>query len=334
MTDISLEKKKWHACFIGCIFLLGFMIGMGSAYGMIQYRRLADKDSEVRADELQYQYINPLLECSLSDKFDFNEVKPSKLKLERIIEMYKKEGFADHISIYFRNLNEGPWVGINEKEKFAPASLLKVPVMMTLLRAKEKDAKFFQQEYALDTSYEDDVIPYFTDGIILDKDKSYSIERLLQAMIIHSDNDALSTLSKHVVSIDQIYQLFGDLHIELPPDDQEDFISVKDYSVLFRVLYNASYLSRDSSEYALKLLSESTFQKGLVAGLPFGVKVAHKFGERDLNGVKQVHDCGIIYVTKHPYLLCVMTRGENFEKLATVIASLSKEVYNEMILSP
>jgi hypothetical protein len=108
---------------------------------------------------------------------------------------------------------------------------------------------------------------------------------------------------------------------------------VKDYGMFFRVLFNASYLSKDSSEKALKLLSESTFTKGLVAGIPSGVSISHKFGERVMGDTRQLHDCGIVYLPKQPYLLCIMTRGKDFDQLAGVISEISKKVYDDVVMS-
>ena len=96
-------------------------------------------------------------------------------------------------------------------------------------------------------------------------------------------------------------------------------------------MFNASYLSRESSERGLAYLAHSDFQNGLVAGVPQGITVAHKFGERvSANGAKQLHDCGIVYYPTRPYLLCVMTRGDDFSKLTEVIQSVSRIVYQSV----
>jgi len=106
-------------------------------------------------------------------------------------------------------------------------------------------------------------------------------------------------------------------------------MSVKDYSSFFRILYNASYLSKEMSSKALKLLTQVNFNKGLVAGLPKGVKIAHKFGERGyaLNDIKQLHDCGIVYHPRKTYLICVMTKGNKIEDLEYIIQKISKFIY-------
>jgi beta-lactamase class A len=106
-------------------------------------------------------------------------------------------------------------------------------------------------------------------------------------------------------------------------------MDVKTYSSFFRILYNGTYLSQDNSERLLTVLSRSAFSQGLSAGLPQDITVAHKFGEADSpDGTKQLHDCGIVYKPRQPYLICVMTKGNNFPALAKVIGHISETVYN------
>ena len=88
------------------------------------------------------------------------------------------------------------------------------------------------------------------------------------------------------------------------------------------------------SEKALRLLSQPFFKKGLIAGLPANIPIAKKFGERSFSAApadptsqKELHDCGIIYYPSHPYLLCVMTKGNNFDRLADTIKDISQTVY-------
>jgi hypothetical protein len=82
----------------------------------------------------------------------------------------------------------------------------------------------------------------------------------------------------------------------------------------------------------LELLSRSAFTDALVAGVPKGTKVAHKFGIRDVpnEDVKQFHDCDIVYYPKRPYLLCVMTRGSQTESGVMFIREVSRRVYQQV----
>ena len=82
----------------------------------------------------------------------------------------------------------------------------------------------------------------------------------------------------------------------------------------------------------MEILSKSEFSTGLVAGVPAGIKIAHKFGEKSdaADGTVQLHDCGIVYYPNHPYLLYVMSKGLNFESLSDDIAGVSRIIYSEI----
>ena len=101
--------------------------------------------------------------------------------------------------------------------------------------------------------------------------------------------------------------------------------------VFFRILFNSSYLSRESSEKALELLANTEYSDALVSGIPKDVTVAHKFGEAGTGNVeRQLHDCGIVYFPNHPYLACIMTRGHNTETLRNSIQDISRFVYEKI----
>ena len=163
--------------------------------------------------------------------------------------------------------------------------------------------------------------------------KSYTINELIRYMIVDSDNNATAILLKNIEP-KILESIYGDLGVELPTDPT-DYISAKTYSLFFRILYRSTYLTRDMSEKAMKLLSESEFNDGLKAGVPAGIKLAHKFGEyegRDNSGsvTKELHDCGVVYYPKHPYMLCVMTKGSDLGNLKEVIKNISQTVYTEI----
>lgn len=102
------------------------------------------------------------------------------------------------------------------------------------------------------------------------------------------------------------------------------------------MLYNSTYLPRESSQEILTFLSHSSFTAGLVAGVPDTTTVAHKFGERAIDpgqNISQLHDCGIVYVPRQPYILCVMTQGYDYDELAKVIAEVSRRTYDAVTKS-
>ncbi len=96
-------------------------------------------------------------------------------------------------------------------------------------------------------------------------------------MIVYSDNTATNTLLQHLPN-DVQGRTLKELGIPLPDEKSLEYlVTVKEYASFFRVLYNASYLSREKSELALEILSQSAFKNGIVKMLPASMSVAHKF---------------------------------------------------------
>ncbi len=230
--------------------------------------------------------------------------------------------------MYFRELNNGPAFGVNQEMDFAPASLLKLPVMMAYFKYYDDDPEQIEKKKykyeAKDVVLDQSIKPEET----LEKGKEYSIQELIEKMMIYSDNASLVVLENNIDSalIDKVTLELG---IETAgAHTPDDYMSVRGYATLFRILYNASYLEKDMSERALEILSRSAFHGGIVAGLPAGVTVAHKFGERELDsGITQLHDCGIVYYPKSPYLMCIMTKGTSIEKSSETIAKISSTTF-------
>src|SRR6185369_15269627 len=85
----------------------------------------------------------------------------------------------------------------------------------------------------------------------------YTIREMIYRMIVYSDNNAFTFLTKQV-NPDQFEKVYSNLRLQNPRASNDDnFLSVQTYESFFRVLYNASYLSRDASDWALDILSKS-----------------------------------------------------------------------------
>lgn len=251
--------------------------------------------------------------------------------VEQYIAKRQNEGAADHVSVYIRDLENGPWMGINEQYVFAPASLLKVPIMMALLREAQESSQLLSVTITVDIDAQEPGQQLPPEQTLV-KGKEYSLDAVLEKMIIFSDNQSkeliLSFLEAYDPEEDIIIQTFGDLGLALTRNELDNVMTIKRYASLFRTLYNASYLNKEMSQKALDLLSRVSFRDGLVAGVSSGTTVAHKFGER--RELQQLHDCGIVYHPRTPYLLCIMTRGGEYAELTETISHISGMVWNEM----
>ena len=289
--------------------------------------------TEIRENKTLSKLTNPLLECSFGpDYLSNNHANPSKQKIENFITDSIAQRKITHASVYYRDLNNGPWMGINEKEQFFPASLMKVPLAMYFYKESEHDPSILTSTISPGTIVQSTLFEqYFKPSQTIDINKKHTVQELITASIMYSDNFATEAL---VLSMKEggLRDTLSDLHLNLPQTD-DDYMRVKDYATFFRVLFNASYLSQDNSEKLLKLLSETKFNNGITKYLPKDISVAHKFGEKllDSSNIKQFHDCGIVYVPTRPYLACIMIRGTDMDKATETSALISKMIYNEVI---
>lgn len=328
---VKVGSKK-RAIFLSSLFiLLGFIAGF-FASGLTQNK---EEENAIITDYTEfhaggYKFINPLYECSTGQQYGTQELLDLRAEVNKYIDELTLNNTVSRVAVRFRDLNTGPWFGINDTDDFSPSSLLKTPVMMAYFKKAETDPTILTKKIIYNEIPSDVQAQNFPPKNPLQKGKEYTIEQLIEHMIIDSDNAALRILEQNIDNKD-IDKVTLDLGITTATvDTPADFMDVAEYSTLFRILYYSTYLNKEYSEKALDLLSKVEFNDGLVSQLPRSVAVAHKFGERSFSrGVYQLHDCGIVYYPKHPYLICVMTKGSNFEDLKTTIQQISKKVYLE-----
>ena len=164
-----------------------------------------------------------------------------------------------NISVVFRDLLSGARLDINPEEKYVPASLLKVPIMMAYYKASEIDPTILKREIKYDQKITSDYVEE-NNNSNLKIGTSYSVENLIEEMIIRSDNIALSLLGSFGEGLVFFDKLNEDLGINLKEIGPEsDFLGVVKYSSFFRILYNSSYISQETSNRALNLLTKTTF---------------------------------------------------------------------------
>lgn len=310
----------------------GFLIGVvttSTVFFVVNQKATQSYDELHRSTE-NTVFTNPLLSCDTGYENLTSALAPFQSIIEDEIKILKKDSEVEFISFYFRELDNGSWYAVNEEEKFIPASLFKVPVMMAVLQASATDSALLQKKlpYNLSEDYkeEQNIQPI----AYLDDNSEYTVEQLIKQMIQNSDNQALFALEP-VIDMKRLEAILHLAELEIGGDPSDSIVNVVKYASFFRILYNASFLGIDQSEKALEILSQSSFNQGIEAGLPEQVKSAHKFGERRLaDNTLQLHDCGIVYVPHHNYLICVMTRGDNFEKLMKAISRLSTVTYQQV----
>lgn len=312
--------------------LVGFVAGSISTWAYMAWLDSGTYTPPLRIKG-EYPLVSPLLACQVSSRNSLPENKSLEQKLSYAISSNQKAGKISEASVYLLQFDTGIWAGVNEDELYAPASMNKVPLLIAYLVLAHEQPSILQKEVLykgpLHSGDDEETVAPMTPG------KLYTIEELLYRLIVHSDNNAKDYLHALISQqlVDFVYSDFG---LPIPdPDNTGDFLSPKQYSFFFRTLYNSTYLDPEMSEFALELLSKTTFTQGLVAGVTSSTTVAHKFGLRIFpepqtkqnNITHQLSDCGIVYASPNPYFICVMTKGWNTTDLQSTIADVSRAAY-------
>jgi beta-lactamase class A len=277
--------------------------------------------------EQKRRLTNPLL------KFvKIREIQPFKYKIIELIEKETAAGHVEETAVYFRSLSDGLWFGIDERKAFSPASVLKIPVMLTYFKMAQDNPDILNEKIKYEPQDTKGVVPGVRQKSTAQAGKYYSVDELIRFLITESDNNADILLLRNLPpgALNDTFKEFGIDVNNIPPEG--DFVSLKICSGFLRVLYNASYINEALSEKALRYLTESTYRDGIVAGLPENIVVAHKFGERfsSRTGKRQLHEIAIVYYPANPYILAIMTKGTDYDSLSKVIRDISELTYKEV----
>lgn len=231
-----------------------------------------------------YEYINPLVDFESIESAKVGELFALQKELDEYVSNTTEDYNAtkvSHISIYYKDLNSGGWIGVNENEKFSPASLLKLPIMIATYKLAEIDPTILTTEVEFRRK-EERIYQIVEPEETLIEGQIYTIDTYIERLIKYSDNNAIEPILSSL-EYTELANVYKDLGIPNPYETEaEDVMTVKDYASFFRILYNASYLNKDMSTKALKLLAETNYNNGITAGVPSNIKVANKFGEREL----------------------------------------------------
>ncbi len=240
---------------------------------------------------------------------------------EKIEEKLKSLSVEQEFGIYLQDAKIGSWLGINEKESFVPASLLKIPIATAVFKKIERGE--------LKTDQKIEIIQEDLDTLAgaperLAAGHQETVWNLIELMIKDSDNTAKNVLKRQLLP-EEINEVFTHVGIDNPylKEDDNALVTPRQFSRLFKALYFSTFLTPKFSEKLLDLATETRVESLIAAGVPWEIQVAHKYGERfDL-----LHDCGIVYHPQSPYFLCIMTKDIPLTEAKDLIKDISSEVY-------
>lgn len=318
-----MKKEKLIVLILSLLFIVSIFFN---------FYFLLHKEEKNNSVVTGFSFLDPTISTLDVDDFLMEKEKytasytPLRKEIETILSNSKGK-----FGIYFEDLEFHAWFGINEREDFKPASLLKITTVAAILKEVEEGELSLDQKTILT---ENDVDKRFGE-LYKEEGSVFTIKELIEIAMRYSDNTAVTKLHKFMLDErwEEARLSMGLPIISVDRSREGVELTPKQFSNVFRSLYYSNYLSRSSSNWVLMLLSDTAFESGIPAGVPSNVKVAHKIGVWVNNQSEgSVHDCGIVYATK-PYILCIMSDNTTTEEGNEVIEEISRVVY-EYVTNP
>jgi beta-lactamase class A len=303
------------------IILLGISVAANAV--LFIYLKANRGDIKVTESFEVEQQKYPLLSKRVLQEFP-QDILINFLDLRRELrsEVSKYDGAS--FGVYFEYLPTGSSIGVNDREEFHAASLFKLPTVMAYYHWKERTGSREDPVLTIEEKHiNNEFGNLWKEGIGHKIKLSEAVKLALQ----ESDNTAAQLIIDYVTRED-FEAVYEGLDIELELDSKGAILTAKNYSSILKSLYFASVLSKDSSEEILDYLTKTKFPDKLAAGVPGDVMVAHKIGNfNDEDGEEAYTDCGIVYIPRRPYLLCMLSRSDE-ETARERMQHISELVYD------
>lgn len=281
-SSISHLRSKKTSLIL--LLLVTNIITFGWAYLLVQ-------KLDVENFRAQYPLIDPM-RFFAEPRDLLTTVQPIREELRSIFE---KESL-DSTSLYFEYINTGANISINPDVRILPASLIKVPLAMAVMKKIERGDWQLYNELVM---MKEDRDPDWGDVYKHPIGTPITIQNLIEEMLLHSDNTAYRILYRNL-SLDEVKDVFDALGLD-DFFDQEWKVTAKEYTRLIRSLYTSNYLSPEHSHFLLDVLSRTDYDDYLWQGIPDEAWFAHKIWENESKIV--ILDAGLVYIENRVYLI-------------------------------
>ena len=303
LADISMSWRRFRIPYFICVFLL---IGLGVA-------RCASAQQE------------PKLAAAIP----------------AIQQSIQKSG-AD-VGIAFRTLDgKAEWF-FRADEPFHAASTMKVPVLIELFhqvhegKLKLDDPLTVKNEfhslvdgsvYTLSAADDSEADLYKAEG------QTRTLRQLCELMITVSSNLATNLLIEKL-GVENIQATVHSLHADgmnvlRGVEDGKAFAkglnnttTARGLQQLMEAIASGQAVDQDSSTQMIEILERQTFNECIPAGLPPGIRVAHKTGE-----ITKIHNDAAIVFAPKPFVLVILVRGiADKKESAALMADITRQIF-------
>lgn len=224
-------------------------------------------------------------------------------------------GFRGDIGIYIKDLKTGKTVAINADTVFPTASIVKVPILITIMnRIQHRELDYHQHLTWADTmKYEaaEDIAGYLKPGTPIE------LSKVMMLMMTISDNNAslwLQSVAGNGTVINALMDSLGykNTRVNSRTPGREAYRSLygwgqttpREMASIFERIVNGQLLSKESAAKMLKIMSRQYWDEEALEPIPAGVFTADK------NGAVDQSRSEVLYVNaRHPYILSIFTKN-------------------------
>lgn len=218
---------------------------------------------------------------------------------------------------------------LGSADSYPPASTVKMLLVAALMEQVDAGTLSLSDTALVEAG---DVVGGY--GIVQNEPtpQEVAIGRLAELMITISDNTATNVL------VDVVgYEAMADLATRLEladlqfarkmfgtpnPPTVENYITAADTIVLLQAIYEGSFLSTSSRQQILDWMAAQTVKTKIGAGVPNGIRIAHKTGE---NGPVS-HDVGYILLPGEEVAIAIFTQTSTTDDFDAAQAQLNPMV--------
>ncbi len=248
------------------------------------------------------------------------------------------EDYADDhegtAGVYVQDVNGGFGYGVNPDETFFGASVMKIPLIVTVFR------KIDEGEISLDDSVETEPGDWAGGAGWLqweEPGKPHLVKDYLWMMMTQSDNVATNAMLRLVGGPEYVNEVAEDLgasdtflYQKVTSEraavlELDNTTTPRDMATILGKIASGTAASRESCQKIIEIMSQNELQSSIKDGLPKDVEAAKKGG-----WLYKVYDeAGIVWHEDRPYVIAIFSKhgSEDVEVGKALLRGISKAVY-------
>ncbi len=244
---------------------------------------------------------------------------PGGVDYRSVVDEVKKEtaNLQGSFGFYVYRFEDGLIYGLNDNQVFPAASLIKLPVILTLYQEAEVGEIDLETKYSLkeqDKRGGAGVIQSAPAGTV------YTYQKLAELMGQQSDNTAFNVL-RQILGEAKIQETINDLGM-FSTSLKDNQTTPADIGLFWELLYEGGVVSDDYRDEILDYLTETAFEDRIPAGVPEEVRVAHKIG----TDARTFSDAGIVF-SERPFILVIMSQDALESEALEVLPKITRIVW-------